>query len=182
MTAGASAYRAATWHSPNLETRVTDLLTVMDAIGSERPILTGVFESGAPNVLLAATKPDRVHSMVWMEPNPRFAVAPDYPWGRTPSELEAELRDIDLWGTHAYARSFAQDEATRGNVLPEDEVAYMAKASRNACTPDVARALAKIWHESDVRAILPAVQVPTTILTMGGAVARDAERARYVAF
>ena len=43
----------------------------------------------------------------------------------------------------------------------------MAKASRNACTPDVARALAKIWYESDVRAILPAVQVPTTILTMG---------------
>ena len=73
---------------PNLETRVSDLLTVMDAVGSERPILTGVFESGAPNALLAATKPDRVHSMVWMEPNPRFAAAPDYPWGRTPSELE----------------------------------------------------------------------------------------------
>src|SRR4249919_992779 len=125
--------------------------------------------------------PDRVHSMVWMEPSPRFAVAPDYPWGRTPSELEAELRDIDLWGTLAYGRSFAQDQATIGNVIPEDEVAYMAKASRNACTPDVARALAKIWYESDVRAILPAVQVPTTILTMGGAVARDAERARYVA-
>ena len=40
---------------PNLETRVSDLLTVMDSVGSERPILTGIFESGAPNVLLAAS-------------------------------------------------------------------------------------------------------------------------------
>jgi len=167
---------------PNLETRVSDLLTVMDAVGSERPILTGVFESGAPNALLAATKADRVHSMVWAEPTPRFAEAPDYPWGRTPSELEAELRDIDqLWGTLAYGRSMVQDEASRGNVLPDADVAFMAKASRNACTPDVARALAKIWYESDVRAILPAVQVPTTILTMGEWATADHDRARYVA-
>jgi class 3 adenylate cyclase/pimeloyl-ACP methyl ester carboxylesterase len=164
---------------PNLETRVSDLLTVMDDVGSERPILTGVFESGAPNALLAATKPDRVHSMVWAEPNPRFAAAPDYPWGRTPSELDAELRDIEmLWGTLAYGRSMVQDEASRGNVLPDAEVAFMAKASRNACTPDVARALARIWYDSDVRGILPAVQVPTTILTI---LSDDLDRARYVA-
>ena len=61
----------------------------------------GVFESGAPNVLLAASKPDRVHSMVWMEPDPRFALAPDYPWGRTPSEMEAELRDMDCCGARS---------------------------------------------------------------------------------
>jgi class 3 adenylate cyclase len=95
--------------------------------------------------------------------------------------LDAELRDIEmLWGTLAYGRSMVQDEASRGNVLPEVDVAFMAKASRNACTPDVARALAKIWYESDVRAILPAVQVPTTILTIAGE-AHDRDRARYVA-
>ena len=129
---------------PNLETRVSDLLVVMDAVGSERPVLTGVFESGAPNALLAASKPERVHSMVWMKPNPRFAWAPDYPWGRTPADMEAELRDIDLWGTVAYGRAFLQDEVSRGNPLPDSGAVYMAKASRNACTPDVARDLAKI--------------------------------------
>ena len=36
------------------------------------------------------------------------------------------------------------------------------------------------WYESDVRAILPAVQVPTTILTMGAAITDD-DRCRYVA-
>ena len=56
----------------------------------------------------------------------------------------------------------------------------MAKASRNACTPDVARALAKIWYESDVRAILPAVQVPTLDPDVGS-VDDDFARASYVA-
>ena len=165
---------------PNLETRVSDLLTVMDAVGSKRPILTGLFESGAPNALLAASKPERVHSMVWMEPSPRFAWAPDYPWGRTPADMEAELRDIELWGSLAYGRALLRDEASRGNVFPDYEAAILAKASRNACTPDVARVLAKIWYESDIRGVLPAVQVPTTILTRG-ATESDSDQAQYVA-
>ena len=162
---------------PNLETRVSDLLSVLDAVGAERPILTGIFESGAPNALLAASKPERVHSMVWMDPSPRFAWAPDYPWGRKPEEMEAELDVIGLWGTRAYARAMLEDEAVRGNVLPDRYLSLIAKASRNACTPDVARALARIWYESDVRAVLPAVQVPTVILTMG---TETLDRARYV--
>ena len=167
---------------PNLETRVSDLLTVMDAVGSERPILTGVFESGAPNALLAASKPERVHSMVWLEPSPRFAWAPDYPWGRTAADMEAELRGIELWGTLAYGRALLRDEAARGNEFPgtDSDIASIARASRNACTPDVARDLAKIWYESDVRGVLPTIQVPTFILAMR-ARADNFNLARYVA-
>ena len=150
---------------PNLETRVTDLLAVLDAVGSERPVLTGVFESGSPNALLAATRPDRVASMVWMEPDPRFAWAPDYPWGRTDADIERELDDIEHWGTLEYGRRFVADEASRGNEITIDWSTWIVKASRNACTPDVARALAKIWYESDVRAVLPSIQVPTLLLT-----------------
>jgi class 3 adenylate cyclase len=164
---------------PNLETRASDLLVVLDAVGSERPILAGIFESGAPAALLAASKPERVHSLVWIEPNPRFAWAPDYPWGRTSADMEAELRDVELWGTRAYGRAFQRDEASRGNVMPDSEAALMAKWSRNACTPDVARALARIWYESDVRSVLPAVQVPTMILTWQSRI--DFSRSSYVA-
>jgi class 3 adenylate cyclase len=150
---------------PNLETRVSDLLLVLDAVGAEHPVLIGLFESGAPNALLAATRPEHVQSMVWVEPNPRCAWAPDYPWGRKPEDLEAELHDIDLWGTLAYGRWVVKDEASRENEMPPDSTAArMAKASRNACTPDVARDLLKIWYETDVRGVLSAVQVPTLIL------------------
>jgi class 3 adenylate cyclase len=40
----------------------------------------------------------------------------------------------------------------------------MAKASRNACTPDVARNLERIWDKTDVREVLSAIRVPTLIL------------------
>ena len=166
---------------PNLETRVSDLLVVLDAVGSERPILAGVFESAAPAALLAASRPERVRSLVWSEPNPRFAWAPDYPWGRTSADMEAELRDIELWGTHAYGRAFQQDEASRDNVIPDFEADLMAKWSRNACTPDVAQALSRIWYESDVRSVLPSVQVPTLILTWRSRNLDDFARSSYVA-
>ncbi len=166
---------------PNLETRVADLLEVMDAVGSERPVLVGFFESGAPAALLAATQWERVHSLAWIEPNPRFAWAPDYPWGRKPAEMEAELLAIELWGTRAYGRAFLQDEADRGNVMPDAMATYLAKASRNACTPDVAAELSRIWYESDVRSVLPTVQVPTLIQTWPARDNVDFARSQYVA-
>jgi class 3 adenylate cyclase/pimeloyl-ACP methyl ester carboxylesterase len=165
---------------PNLETRVSDLLMVLDAVGSEHPVLTGISESGAPNALLAATRPERVRAMVWLEPTPRCAWAPDYPWGRKPEDLEAELREIKLWGTLAYGRAYVQGAASLGHVIPDYVVARMAKASRNACTPDVARDLAKIWNETDVRGVLSAVQVPTLILAWPDRKDRF-DRASYVA-
>ena len=56
----------------------------------------------------------------------------------------------------------------------------MAKATRNACTPDVARDLTKIWYETDVRGVLSAVQVPTLILSHPDEW-NDFDRANYVA-
>jgi class 3 adenylate cyclase/pimeloyl-ACP methyl ester carboxylesterase len=170
---------------PNLETRVSDLLVVLDAVGSERPVLTGVFESGAPNALLAATRPELVHSMVWMEPDPRFAWAPDWPWGRASHDMENEIEGLELWGTLAYGRAFVADEASKGNEFSVDFdtdalAAWMAKASRNACTPDVARALAQIWYETDIRAVLPSIQVPTLIQVKAGS-PEESARSRYVA-
>jgi len=49
---------------PNLETRVADLTVVLDAVGSERPVLGGALEGGAPNILFAATFPERVETPV----------------------------------------------------------------------------------------------------------------------
>ena len=48
---------------PNLETRVSDLHFVLDVVGSDRPVLAGYAEAGAPNVMFAATNPERVRSL-----------------------------------------------------------------------------------------------------------------------
>lgn len=165
----------------NLETRVSDLLLVLDTVGSKHPVLTGVLESGAPNALLAATRPERVQALVWLAPNPRCAWARDYPWGLKPQDLEIELGDLQQWGTMAYGRAFIQEQAAaEGNVIPDRSVANLVKTGRNACTPDVARDFTKIWYDTDVRGVLPAVQVPTLILTWPERMG-DFDRSSYVA-
>jgi hypothetical protein len=117
--------------------------------------------------------------MVWLDGEARYARAPDYPWGRTAEELEAELVDLRSWGTEEYGPMLAEDQAEAGNVIPESDIPVFSKASRNACTPDVAIELARMWAETDVREVLPAIQVPTLVgaLSLLGQV----ERAKDIA-
>jgi len=152
---------------PNLETRVADLEVVLDAAGADHVALGGVFESGAPNVLFAASHPERVRSIVWMEPMARCIWIPEYPWGYRPEEMEAEQRLLALWGTPEYGRAFQADQAARGNVYPDSAVEFFVKSARHACTPDVAEELSRIWYDTDVRSVLPAVQAPTLLLVHG---------------
>ena len=164
---------------PNLETRVSDSLVVLDAVGSDQPILSGIFESGAPNALLAATRPDRVRAMVWIDPSPRLAWAPDYPWGVIDVDRQADLRGLERWGTLGFGRAFLAD-ITQEDAVPYTSAEWVAKASRNACTPDVARVMTEMWYETDVREVLPAVKVPTLIVAETDHPHRT-PRAEYVA-
>jgi len=53
---------------PNLETRAADLLTVLDAIDSEAPVLDAAASTGAMHALFAATYPGRASGLVWNYP------------------------------------------------------------------------------------------------------------------
>ena len=149
---------------PTLETRVSDLMTVLNAIGVRRPVLVGYLSTGAVNILAAAMRPRLARAIVWLEPAARYAWAEDFPWGTTPEELQGELDFIDLWGTDAYGRAFVEEQEAMGNVMPPETATYMPKATRGSCTPDVARKMVQIWAEIDVRSVLEAVQVPTLLL------------------
>ena len=167
--------------APNLETRAADLRAVLDAVGSERVVLGGWFESLAPCVLLAATDPGRVGALVWEFPVPRTIWAPDYPWGWGPEEVARERAGLAHWGTIEHGRAWAEQFAADiGSRPPEEEVRAVARISRNTCTPDVAAKLCEIWWETDVRGVLPTVQVPT-LLMVGEGEGKAPEVAEYVA-
>lgn len=103
---------------PNLETRVSDLRCVLDAVGSTRPVLGGERDGGAPNALLAATDPERIRSLVWYVPQARSVWTPDYPWGATPEYMELEERGLEHWGTAGYGQAFVDQEASWGAQHP----------------------------------------------------------------
>jgi class 3 adenylate cyclase/pimeloyl-ACP methyl ester carboxylesterase len=149
---------------PNLETRVSDLLSVLDEVGAERPVLAGALEGGTPNVLVAATNPERVRALVWFEPLPRVVWTPDFPWGVKPDYVALEERSMDVWGTNDYGRAWAETEATEGMASYEPELLVTGMLSRHTTTPDVARELSRIWHQTDVRGVLPSVQAPTLLI------------------
>jgi class 3 adenylate cyclase len=164
--------------APNLETRVSDLNAVLDAVGVSDPVvLAAQFEGGAPNVLFAGANPERVRSMVWLGPMARSTWEPDYPWGAEREDVEAERRALAVWGTAEYGPRFLEAAAV-GGMKPDPSLAdVISKASRLTCTPDMADALSSVWYQSDVRGALPAVQAPTLLVTAP----RGAEEAEYVA-
>jgi class 3 adenylate cyclase len=165
---------------PNLETRVADLLVVLDSVGSERPVLGGVGEGGASNVLLAASSPERVQSIVWWSPAARSVWSPDYPWGAGPEYVKANERELQHWGTFEGARSWAEGESIYGGLFSEEEIGAYAKMSRHTATPDVARELTRIWYETDIRQVLPSVNVPALLLDQH-ITQSDVEETHYVA-
>jgi len=123
---------------PNLETRVADSLAVLDAVGSERPVLGGELEGGAANVLFAATMPERVHSLFYWYPAPRSTHAPDYPWGGTPEDLDRRMQEkADHWGT----RDFDDPDGSSGG----DPALPWGLLSRQSASPDVA---IEMWRSS----------------------------------
>jgi class 3 adenylate cyclase/pimeloyl-ACP methyl ester carboxylesterase len=165
---------------PDLETRVADLRVVLDAVGAAHPVLAGASEGGASHVLFAASDPERVHSIVWWAPSARSVWTPDYPWGVRPEYVEASERELQQWGTVEGGRAWAQGEAIYRAEPTEDEVYWHAKLARHTGTPDVGRELTRIWYETDIRALLPTVNVPTLVLAQESQ-SSNVEEAKYVA-
>jgi class 3 adenylate cyclase len=176
---------------PNLETRAADLLAVLDAIGSEAPVLGAGASTGAMHALFAATYPDRTSGLVWNYPRPRLAWAPDYPWGQRPDAFDAALAEARNWGTTEQAREQAQNRAAQRLGVPhdqrhtltvdEDVVRRYARVTRNTVSPDVAEALTRILWQTDVRDILPSVHTPTALIVGDADAQADREEAEYVA-
>ncbi len=72
---------------PTLETRMSDVLTVCDAVGAARPTLLGVSEGAPLCILFAATHPSRTAAIILLGGFAREMAAPGHPWGtrRSPS-------------------------------------------------------------------------------------------------
>ena len=69
---------------PDLETRMHDVLAVMDAAGSSAPSSSATPRAGRMSILMAATHPERVRSLVLYASYAKRTWSPDYPWGADP--------------------------------------------------------------------------------------------------
>jgi class 3 adenylate cyclase len=144
----------------SLEERMDDIRAVVDAVGFERPVLFGISEGGPLSLLFAATYPDRVQQLALYGTLARVLVAPDYPEGVPREVVDPLLEGVEeRWGKPTALGAFVQHMPD----TPENRE-FIARYSRSACTPRMARQILTRNIEIDVRAILPAVSVPTLVL------------------
>jgi class 3 adenylate cyclase len=158
---------------PDLETRMDDVRAVMDTAGVERAALFAWGDGGPPlAAFFAASHPERTLALC-IDPHIHLRRTHDYPFGQTEEEFEEWLSDtMAVWG----------DEVALFDDDPIDaeSLRSSAKLSRFAATPGSMAALSRMWFETDVRDILPTIQVPTLVLSMTDSSWAGLEPAAYV--
>jgi class 3 adenylate cyclase len=161
---------------PDLETRMSDVRTVMDAVGSERAALFGYSEGGPMCCLFAATYPERTAALVlYGTYAKRCEPDDDYPWCATWDERQAYAADVEReWGS----------EADLGTMIPNADPVmrrWWAARAHASASPGSARDLILMNSQIDVRHVLSAISVPTLVLHRTGDRDSRPEEGRYVA-
>ena len=160
---------------PDLETRMHDVLAVMDAAGSEQAVVLGYSEGGPMALLLAATHPERVSSLVLYGAYARRTWAPDHPWGWDPDARVAYTEKLVTtwdWEADLLMRCPSGDRAMQQ---------WWSRRMRAAATPTTVRALMEMNALVDVRALLPTVAAPTLVVNRTGDPLCRPEEAAYIA-
>lgn len=137
-----------------LEQHMADLCAVIDAAGFRKPAIYGSTDGARISLLLAATHPDRLSSLI-------LSGASAVGVGRLrPEIVETMLQAIEnAWGTGQLGRLFAPSLGDDALFLR-----WLGRLERSAASPAVARKLIQVSAYADVRSVLPAVHVPTLVL------------------
>lgn len=162
---------------PTLEQRMDDVRAVMDAAGSPRAALVGISEGAAMCALFAATYPQRTAALVIYGGYAKRLWDPDYPWAPTRAERQQFFDAIEQgWG------GVVDLETLAPSVVDDEQFCrWWAAYLRRSASPGAALDLARMNTEIDLRAILPAIRVPTLIMHRTGDRDIDVGGARYLA-
>jgi class 3 adenylate cyclase len=162
---------------PTFDERMDDIRAVMDAAGSDRAALFGVSDGGPMCMLFAATYPDRVSSLTLCGASPCMSFASDWPWAPEPDVIASFLDWVERsWGTGEVLPFFLD-----GLAPDERQREIVGRFERHAASPGATRAMLSMNFEIDVRAVLPAIRVPTLVLHNRGDPVIPVGAARYTA-
>jgi class 3 adenylate cyclase len=162
---------------PTLEESMDDLRAVMAAAGCERPAVFGVSEGGPMSLLFAATYPDELSSLVLHGTWPRLLKGDGFPEGIPPEKFAGWRQRVrEEWGGPVAIELWAPSA-----VGDRGFERWWGRLLRHGTSPAGATALMDLYVQIDVRAIVPAIDVPTLLLARRGDRLIPARQSRYLA-
>ena len=142
-----------------VETRMDDVLAVLDDLQVERAALLGLAESAATCALLAASYPDRVGRLILYTP-----------WKRGVSderERDEELARIrsgqESWGRRDALEQFARDLNPQW-AEDQEYLTWFVWHHRLTASPAAWVDFRRMNIELDIAAVLPTIRVPTLVI------------------
>jgi DNA-binding SARP family transcriptional activator len=145
----------------SLEERMEDVRAVMRAAGSSQAVLFGYSEGSPMSILFTATYPERVTALILGSASARWFPAPGYPCGQGAQEMYDGLQDIAThrWGQGASIEWYLQSRAGSAHARQ-----LFGRFERMAVSPSAFLRMSRMIRDIDVRAVLPAIHVPTLVI------------------
>jgi class 3 adenylate cyclase len=139
---------------PDVDVLTDDILAVMSAVGSEQVAIIATYESAVVASLFAAVYPERTSALILVDPMIAYLPNEEMPWLPSSARWEEQIELVRrTWGTPDWW------DAPTG-----EEGGWFVRYARASVTPGGLAAELSRYLETDVRAVLPTIQVPTLVL------------------
>lgn len=139
---------------PDVDTLTDDILAVMGAVASERTSILATYESTIVAALFSAVYPERTMSLILVDPFVTYLPTDETPWMPSLARWQEQINLFrTTWGTPEWW------DSPDG---PDRE--WFSRYARASVTPGSLAAEVASYLGTDVRAILPSIQVPTLVL------------------
>jgi sigma-B regulation protein RsbQ len=154
-----------------------DLLDLCAELKLQQATLVCHSVSGMVGLLAALVEPERFNQLVFISASPRYLNDENYVGGFEQADLDG-LYAAMASNYYAWASGFAP--IAMGNP-DQPELALEFAKTLSQIRPDIAQAVARVIFQSDHRAELPRLKVPTVILQSNNDIAVPPQVGQYLA-
>jgi sigma-B regulation protein RsbQ len=153
-----------------------DLLDICNELKLTKTILVGHSVSGMVSLLAALVEPECFSQLIFISASPRYLNDVGYYGGFEQADLDTLYAAM---GSNYYAWASGFAPLVVGDP-DKPELATEFANTLSAIRPDIAQAVARIIFQSDHRADLPKLKVPTAILQSNNDLAVPLEVGQYM--
>jgi class 3 adenylate cyclase len=157
---------------PDFDTQVGDVVSILDAAGSEEAAVVGTNDGTLVAILLAAAHPERCRSLVLFAPTAKHEMVAGTSLDRIDDAVALITESVDTSGVEWLAPSRVRDDAFDKHLLRLQRYSVRQGAMGHYYRQTML---------SDVRDVLPRIDVPTLVLNRGGNRIVGIEQSRDVA-